>query len=138
MNSSSQCETLFNDVNDLGSGVAAIGQLLRFSQDEAYPDVLNGIGAVLHHLGKTMQGLNTQFVNGTYQNIRAMEVKEEQAAAQEKAAAERTAQTAREEMRRTLMMAELARLLDKERVNNPPATTTTTDETKTRELTSER
>jgi len=138
MNSSSQCETLFNDVNDLGSGIAAIGQLLRFSQDEAYPDVLNGIGAVLHHLGKTMQGLNTQFIDGTYQNIRAMEVKEEQAAAQAKAAAESTAQTAREEIRRTLMMGELAKLLNDAKITNQAVNAANTDETKTCELASER
>lgn len=78
MNASGQCETLFNDVNDLGAGVAAIGELLRFSQDEAYPSVLNGVGIVLHHLGKTMSGLNQQFLEGTYQGIRALEVKEEQ------------------------------------------------------------
>lgn len=78
MNIARQCETLFNDVNDLGAGVAAIGELLRFSQDEAYPSVLNGVGIVLHHLGKTMVGLNTQFLAEAYQGIRDLEVKEEQ------------------------------------------------------------
>jgi hypothetical protein len=78
MNIARQCETLFNDVNDLGAGVAAIGELLRFSQDEAYPSVLNGVGIVLHHLGKTMAGLNTQFLAESYQGIRDLEVKEEQ------------------------------------------------------------
>lgn len=73
MNAARECEDLFNDVNDLGSGVAAIGQLLRFSQEEAYPDVIDGIGAVLHHLGKTMQGLNGKFLDGAYRNIREME-----------------------------------------------------------------
>lgn len=79
-NVASTCESLFNDVEDLGSGVAAIGQLLRFGQHEAYPDVLNGIGVVLHHLGKTMSGLNEQFMTGgTYRNIRELEKKEEDA-----------------------------------------------------------
>lgn len=79
-NVASTCESLFNDVEDLGSGVAAIGQLLRFGQHEAYPDVLNGIGVVLHHLGKTMSGLNNQFMDGgAYRNIRELEKREEDA-----------------------------------------------------------
>lgn len=76
-NVASVCESLFNDVGDLGSGVAAIGQLLRFGQNEAYPDVLNGIGVVLHHLGKTMNGLNEQFMEGgAYRNIHELEKRE--------------------------------------------------------------
>jgi hypothetical protein len=79
-NVASTCESLFNDVEDLGSGVAAIGQLLRFGQHEAYPDVLNGIGVVLHHLGKTMSGLNAQFMDGgVYRNIHELEKKEAEA-----------------------------------------------------------
>lgn len=80
MKPASQCEILFNDVRDLGSGVAAIGQLLRFSHDEAYPDVLDGIGAALYHLGRSMCELNTKFLDGTYQHIRAMEDQAEQGA----------------------------------------------------------
>ncbi|MFZ6765571.1 hypothetical protein ACO0LM_00695 [Undibacterium sp. Di26W] len=80
MKPASQCEMLFNDVRDLGSGVAAIGQLLRFSHEEAYPDVLDGIGAALHHLGRSMCEINAKFLDGTYQHIRAMEEGREQGA----------------------------------------------------------
>lgn len=124
MNTSSQCESLFNDVNDLGSGVAAIGHLLRSSQEETYPFVLDGIGAVLHHLGKTMQGLNAQFVDVAYKNIRTMEINEEAEAARVKAAAERTR-----------MLAELAKLFEGA---TSPGNTANTDEPKTYELASER
>lgn len=124
MNASSQCESLFNDVNDLGSGVAAIGHLLRSSQEETYPFVLDGIGSVLYYLGKTMQGLNTQFVDSAYKNIRTMEIREEQEAARVKAADERT-----------LMLAELGKLFDGA---TSLANTTNTDESKTCKRPSER
>lgn len=93
MKPASQCEILFNDVRDLGSGVAAIGQLLRFSQEEAYPDVLDGIGAALHHLGRSMCEINAKFLDGTYQHIRALEEGTEQGA---------TADEARIELRKLL------------------------------------
>ncbi|MFZ6722898.1 hypothetical protein [Undibacterium sp. Ji49W] len=80
MKPASQCEILFNDVHDLGSGIAAIGQLLRFSHEETYPDVLDGIGAALHHLGRSMCELNAKFLDGAYQSIRDLEDGHEQGA----------------------------------------------------------
>jgi hypothetical protein len=75
MNPAAHCETLFNQVDDLGAGIAAIGDLLQFSKDEAFPDTLNGVGIVLRQLGANMRGLNTQFLDEPYRGIRALEIK---------------------------------------------------------------
>lgn len=87
MNAAGQCETLFNRVDDLGAGIAALGDLLQFGQKEAYPDTLNGLGIVLRHLGASMRGLNTEFLGAPYDGIRAMEIKEAQAAARKESQA---------------------------------------------------
>lgn len=81
MSAAGQCETLFNQVDDLGAGVAALGDLLQFGKDGACPDTLNGIGIVLRHLAASMRGLNTEFMDAPYRGIRALEIKEQQAAA---------------------------------------------------------
>jgi len=80
MKAAAHCERLFNQVDDLGAGVAAIGDLLQFGKDDAYPDTLNGVGIVLRQLGANMRGLNTQFLDEPYRGISALEVEREQAA----------------------------------------------------------
>jgi len=76
MDAATQCETLFNQVDDLGAGVAAIGDLLQFGKDEAYPDTLNGVGIVLRQLGANMRGLNAEFLDKPYKGIRALETEQ--------------------------------------------------------------
>jgi hypothetical protein len=80
MDAATQCETLFNQVDDLGAGVVAIGDLLQFGKDEAYSDTLNGVGIVLRQLGANMRGLNAEFLDKPYKGIRALETEKEQSA----------------------------------------------------------
>lgn len=81
MNAAAHCEALFTQIDDLGAGVAAIGDLLQFGKNEAFPDTLNGVGIVLRQLGANMRGLNTQFLDQPYRGIVALEIEHEQAAA---------------------------------------------------------
>lgn len=76
MNAATECEALFNKVGDLGCGVAALGDLLKFGKDDAFPETLNGVGIVLRHLGETMRDLNAKFHAAPYNSIVALVEKE--------------------------------------------------------------
>ncbi|MBI3284036.1 MAG: hypothetical protein HYZ65_04175 [Burkholderiales bacterium] len=116
MNAAGQCETLFSQVDDLGAGIAAIGDLLQFGKDDAYPETLNGVGIVLRQLGASMRNLNGQFLGGAYQGIRELERKDEQAIvaklAVEKITQRQNATSIPDNLTQEETIAALARLLD--------------------------
>lgn len=91
MNAASQCEDLFNNVDDLGAGIAAIGDLLQHVGKDAAHDTAYGIGLILRRFGLEMRGMNHQFVENTYKDIRGMEIKEAQATELAKQQTERAA-----------------------------------------------
>lgn len=72
-------ESLFNNVDDIGAGVAAIGGLMLRAGDEVPNDTTYGIGILLRKLGEEMRALNNQFLENPYQDIRRLEVFEEKA-----------------------------------------------------------
>lgn len=116
MNTADQCENLFSNVDDLGAGIAAIGDLMQHVGKAAEHDTSYGIGLILRRFGLEMRGMNNQFVEKTYKNIRGLEIKEAQAA-------ERAAQpeiAAKEEMRSTLLKTELSRILEHAIAVNEP------------------
>lgn len=86
MSAADQCEILFNQVDDLGAGIAALGDLLQVGKDGALPSTINGIGIVLLQLGGIMRGLNSQFISESYRGIVDMEQKEMREAAARKEA----------------------------------------------------
>jgi hypothetical protein len=69
------CETLFYEVERLGEGIRAIGDLLQLGKDDVYPGTLDGLAIVLQQLGKDMRNLNVQFLSGPFKDIMALETK---------------------------------------------------------------
>lgn len=80
MNPAYATESLFNNVDDIGAGVAAIGGLMLSAGDEVPNDTTYGIGILLRKLGEEMRALNNQFLEQPYKDIRRLEVQQEQAA----------------------------------------------------------
>lgn len=60
MSAVTEGEVLFRKVGDLGVGIVALGELLKYGKDEAIPDTLNGVGIVLRHLGESIRELTAQ------------------------------------------------------------------------------
>jgi len=62
MNPLHQCEQLFYRADELGTGIAALGDMLQWAPIDTYQDTLLGLGAVLRNLGKNISSLNTEFL----------------------------------------------------------------------------
>lgn len=121
MSAANQCESLFNNVDDLGAGIAAIGDLMQHVGEDAADGTAYGIGFILRRFGLEMRGLNNQFLDKTYKDIREMEIKEAQAAELARQEAERAARPAldpADEMRRNSLMAQIKQILKYAEVAN--------------------
>jgi len=68
-----QCESLFNQVAELGAGIEALGDMLGWAPDDACQDTLAGLGSVLRHLGSDMRGIKQEFISTGYKRLMELE-----------------------------------------------------------------
>ena len=75
-----QCEAFFTRAEDIGSGVAALGDMLQWAPRTDVQNTLTGLGAVLRQLGGNIQALSETYFHESYERIVELEDKDRQEA----------------------------------------------------------